>query len=39
MDYRGLSWISASYHRISDCLEMVLNIMEYRGLSMNIEEY
>ena len=39
MDYHGLSWISTSYHPIRDSLEMVLNIMEYRGLSMNIDEY
>ena len=36
MDYRGIAWIRTSYHRIRDCLEMLLNIMEYRGLAHHI---
>ena len=34
-EYCGIAWISTSYHRIGGCLEMLLNIMEYRGLSCN----
>ena len=38
MDYRGIAWSSTSYHRIRDCLEMVLNRKEYRGFLWNSVE-